>query len=185
MYAFDASRSQSVSPSRPASCLSGRIAIRLPPPLTQPVSVDTCGGVQRRLAEHDDVERAQQRRREERDVDRRERVQAFVPEDLAEVRRRTASRVERDDEQLRRRRLGRERPARRRRRAGSRRVLDAAAPPLTVAVYVAPYASAACGVTFAVFVDGVVGDRRRDRRVRRVLELERRRRDRARRSSPR
>ena len=84
----------SVSPSRLASCLSGRIATRLPPPLTQPVSVVTCAAVSGVFAEHDDVELGEQRRREERHVDRRERVQALVPAGSRRVQRRTGSPVE-------------------------------------------------------------------------------------------
>ena len=73
------------SPSRPASCLSGRIAIRLPPPLTQPRERRHLRRVERRVPEQHYVESAQERRREKRHVDRRERVQALVAQDLAEV----------------------------------------------------------------------------------------------------
>ena len=41
MYASASAAFASLRPSRPASCLSGRIAIRLPPPLTQLVSIET------------------------------------------------------------------------------------------------------------------------------------------------
>ena len=44
-YAFDNVLAASVRPSRPASFLSGRIAIRLPPPFTQFVNIVTCGSV--------------------------------------------------------------------------------------------------------------------------------------------
>ena len=44
-YAFASVAPASVRPSRPASCLSGRMAIRLPPPLTQSVSMETCADV--------------------------------------------------------------------------------------------------------------------------------------------
>ena len=40
-YASDSVLALSVRPSRPASCLSGRMAIRLPPALTQSVSIVT------------------------------------------------------------------------------------------------------------------------------------------------
>ena len=76
----------SVSPSRPASCLSGPHRDQVP------AAVDPAGerrdlrGRERRLAEDDDVELREQRRRDEGDVDRRERVQALVAQDLAEVR---------------------------------------------------------------------------------------------------
>ena len=60
----------SLRPSRPASCLSGRIATRLPPPFTQPVSVETCSALSGVSTEHDHVEVAQERGREEGEVDR-------------------------------------------------------------------------------------------------------------------
>ena len=45
MYAFASVAPASVRPSRPASCLSGRMAIRSPPPLTHVVSIETCADV--------------------------------------------------------------------------------------------------------------------------------------------
>ena len=61
-YASASVAPRSVRPSRLASFLSGRSAIRLPPALTQSVSIVTCAVVSADVAEHDLVESAQHRR---------------------------------------------------------------------------------------------------------------------------
>ena len=41
-YAFASVDPESVNPNNPANCLSGRIATKFPPALTQPLNADTC-----------------------------------------------------------------------------------------------------------------------------------------------
>ena len=109
-----------VSPSRPASCLSGRIAIRLPPPLTQSLSIVTCAAVSGLFAEDHDVVASSTAASRSADVGDRELVQALGPQDLGVVAAERVGGVRDDQDRAARalvgrrrwRRRGRERPGR-------------------------------------------------------------------------
>ena len=100
---------EDVRPSRVASCGAGRIAMRLPPALTQSLEHRRLRSRQRHLAEDRDVVLGEDGRVDGGDVHGLEGVQALGPQDLGVVAREGVARVADDEDRAARPLLGRRR----------------------------------------------------------------------------